>query len=377
MNLPKIPQSNYIPIYEDDIVPLRVHDSTLNLMIISDANGMLFVCHYYLYQPTKPTQLQEDDDEYDDCNALYRGAPRKRNYRIEKGEIAEEKQITPINVTNVYFAYSITILHHGCVIHCVIPGISWDRAKLLKPTFKLHGDHHMLVFQPDLFAHLLDVGISHEPCCHIICGPFNKQPLTYLVPCLKWGTLCYDIATLDLISINMPKSHLIETFRNDQSIDNRLSIIHYFLVHSSSSSVNDNMNVLTELLSIIMQNPLSGDTVPLMKEVLVAGAYEMTCKSIGQDAISLRRLLPLTTCNTMKPLQVKLFNLTVGISHEQLYNTTMMLLSPQQRLSPYRIDIWTKLWEHLNDNKERIRFKLEQVTEKLLLSLECYHVSNN
>lgn len=233
LNLPNIPLTSSAPVYDDDTVPLRIHDSSLNLIIVTDESGMLFVCHYCIYQPINLPV----DEELDSAIVSPSDSELKHAIPPTQNDIAQ--------AATVHFSYSVTLLHQNCIIHCAIPGIPLEKAKYMKPTFAMHGDHHMLVYQPDIFCHLLDVGLTHEPCCHIVCAPnFNSQTnqsLTHLVPCLKWGPIAFDTTTLNLISTNVPKSHLIDAFKTDKSVDNRISILHYFLVHS-----ND-MDILSEV----------------------------------------------------------------------------------------------------------------------------------
>lgn len=129
------------------------------------------------------------------------------------------------------------------------------------------------------------------------------------------------------------------------------------------------------MIGIIMENPLDIDIVNILKEAFISGAYASTVAQLQKEALPLARLLPLTSCNTQKPLQAKINGLNIGISHEKLHSTTMMLLSPQQRFSRYCNDIWTKLWNHLNENnKSETRFKSDDVAKKLLESLAYYQV---
>lgn len=362
LNLPQLSTSSNCGTYEDDVIPLRVHDCSLDLIVVSDSKGMVCVCHYYLYRPVKPQQHI--------LNSLSES-------------------------NTVHFAYSVTLLHHSCVIHCVIPGIPWSHAKLIRPTFAIYEHHHMIVLVPGLFTHLLEIGTNHEPCCHILCGPLTSIPSrsSYLVPLLELETnakgtkkkydtaslegnnasqynmniLTIDLPTLDLVQLTISSNFLTEVFRKENSIEVRLGILHYFLCH------RNDLDIILELVCTIAEKPRSLEFVRYMQEILIGGSYALVQKNLLADAIPLLALLPVTTMEEYISFEIKVNDLSITLSHEKLWNTSVMLLSPQQRLIPYRSDLWTRLWDQLSKNNgDKIRFKPSKIAEKLLVSLACY-----
>ncbi|KAK3913788.1 Protein pigeon [Frankliniella fusca] len=361
LNLPLLPKAkgSLCSLYEDDPIPLRVHDCSLDLTVVSDPRGMVCICHHYLYQPVGSQSNGEMN---------------------EKGP-----------GDNVHFAYSVTLLHHGCVLHCVVPGISWNVARRLRPSFSLYGDHHMLVHAPGLFTHLLDIGLEHEPCCHIL---FDNDSLTIpvsdtacLVPLLstnakessssnsKLAVTMLDLSTLDLIPISIAPAHFLSAFRGgphgapvsgnvkrNHLLSNQLSILHHVL-----------------LLRCIASQCMEVGTPRLLQEILVGGAYAAARKNLPSDAAALLPLLPLTVAQPGARQDIKMNDMTLTLSQETLWNTAMMLLSPQQRLVPYRSDMWTRLYESLSASQQRstdttcstdsragARFRPSQVADKLM-----------
>lgn len=373
LNLPQLPTTGNCGTYEDDVIPLRVHDCSLDLIVISDWKGMVCVCHHYLYRPVQPPQ------------------------HVLEATLSESN--------TVHFAYSVTLLHHSCVIHCVVPGIPWSHAKLMRPTFAISGDY-MIVFVQGVFTHLLEIGVNHDPCCHILCGPLGSVPSqsSYLVPLLDLtansnrqpsnakrnethsktshlvvpeqnglaqdyvsSTLTIDLPTLDLVNLSITTDFLIDVFRRETSVQVRMGIIHYFLCH------RNDLEIVAALVAIIAEKPRSLDVVRYMQEILIGGSYALVQKNLLPDAVPLLSLLPVTMVEECLGYDAKINDFNITLSHEKLWNTSVMLLSPQQRLVPYRSDLWTRLWDNLGKRSEnRPRFKPSQIAEKLLVSLACY-----
>lgn len=130
-----------------------------------------------------------------------------------------------------------------------------------------------------------------------------------------------------------------------------------------------------QLISSQVEKPVSLGFPQLLKEFLIGSAYVAVQRNLPPDAQQLVNLLPITTQTIGNETEVKINDRGICLSQDVLWNASMMLLSPQQRVVPYRSDIWTKLWDHLaRFSKGKQKFKPSQVVEKLLVSLVCYQV---
>ncbi|CAH2000725.1 unnamed protein product [Acanthoscelides obtectus] len=334
LNLPHLTVStSSCLIYEDDAIPLRIHDCSLDLIVLTDPNGIVCVCHHYLYQPIQPVVDLKDEDS-----------------------------------SPVHFAYSVTVLHQSCVLHCVIPDIPWNKAKKIRPLFKIEGDH-LLIIIPDICTHLLDIGLIHEPCCHVTTKPLiTETQLLYLAPIvpLEHGSVL-NLANLDLISLEIPTNMLVDTFKSDTLLENKLSILHYLILHSG------HMDTASELILWQSERPFTLGYPQMLKEYLIATSYAAVQRTLPTDANKLINLLPITSQKIGFEYEIQQDEYIINLSQDVLWNASMMLLSPQQRIVPYRTDIWVKLWEQLAKlSKGTQRFKPSQVVEKLMVSLVCY-----
>ncbi|KAF4522047.1 hypothetical protein B566_EDAN004029 [Ephemera danica] len=331
LSLPEgISLPNFLPGPESLIVdipiPLRIHDSSLELSVICSEKGTAYICHHYIFHnPDHSGEVEED--------------------------------------TSVNFAYSVTALHHSCVVECVVADVPASLAYNLVPTFVLHGDQHLLVFASDLFTHLLDIGSAHEPCNHVMLSPslsleYCVSPVNNSPP--KLGALLIDTVARKFLKLRITKTELATSFKFDSCAQNRVAILHQLLQH-----YNDQETV-AELMKWALRNEAKSLTTPkLIHELLIGGTFATATKNLSPDALPLVTLLPLTSASK-QPRKG-----SVWLQQKELWNTAMTLLSPQQRLVPFRADTWTRLWEAAH-RRPGPRFSPTQVADKLLVSLLCY-----
>lgn len=230
----------------------------------------------------------------------------------------------------------------------------------------------MLVVIPGICVQLLDISATHEPACHVNVHPNFSHNLnhyeTSLSPLYSFGKhSAINTTTLDVININVPTAQLVQTFKSQTTLENKLSILHHLLLH-----VNETETV-AQLLMSEAEKPLSLGFPQMLREFLIGSSYAVVQRNLPIDAQQLTNLLPVTTKSIGNEEEVTIDGKQISLSQDALWNASMMLLSPQQRIVPYRSDIFVKLWDHLAKfSKNKQKFKPSQVVEKLLVSLVCY-----
>lgn len=211
----------------------------------------------------------------------------------------------------------------------------------------------------------------HEPSCHVTVSPSYQNftiNQTSLAPLYSFGNnSALNTTTLDVINVNVPISHLAQTFKSSTTLENQLSILHYLLLHVGETEV------VAHLVASEIEKPLSLGFPQILREFLIGSSFAVVQRNLPPDAQQLTNLLPLTTKAAGTDEEIEIDGKQICLSQDALWNASMMLLSPQQRIVPYRSDIFVKLWDHLAKfAKGKQKFKPSQVVEKLLVSLVCY-----
>ncbi|KAI5634029.1 protein pigeon [Phthorimaea operculella] len=323
--------------YEDDPVPLRVHDCSLDLQILCEQRGVLCICHHYLYKPlddSTTSLVLEDSADLKD--------------------------------SGVNFAYSITLLQHGVVVHSVVPDLPWALAKSLRPSYTLYADNHLIVNIPMLYTHVIDISLYHEPCCHIVIPSEEYDSCPSLTPILGWGPhAMVDLNTLDVVTMSVSERELAATFRSETVMENKLAILHYLIMHEG------NMDLAEELISWLCVHQRCGlnGVQRAMQEYLVGATYSVTRRSLPATAAPLMKMLPFTL--HLKFTDVKIRDISVQVSQEKLWNSAAVVLGVRQRVCQFAEDVWTRLWTALQAQQPR-RLTPQQVLDKLRVSLHCY-----
>lgn len=96
-------------------------------------------------------------------------------------------------------------------------------------------DDHILVLIPTVCIQLLDVGLNHEPSSHVTLRDQFDGIETYrmcFTPIINCGNhAILNLTTLDVLDLTISVRQLKEAFQAIEAVENKLSIIHYLLVH--------------------------------------------------------------------------------------------------------------------------------------------------
>ncbi|CAH1785054.1 unnamed protein product [Owenia fusiformis] len=250
-----------------------IPDSSVNIEVVSQSNGTLCVCYQHPLPATPRTSAPLQEFE---------------------GALAEEL---------IELKYSVCIIHLGKTLNCSVPKFPRSIAKKSRIHFSVLNDY-VLVYLPNYFVHLLNIGIEFEPCHHILNHAIPRHPTqtptnrsVHLSSFCKdrtksrsdIGACFYDNASQIAYKMTLNKDGLVNMFRKSVSSSTRLAILHYAVVH------NKELPFIKQLFEVMACDVTNSEIPALLEEFLIGYSYSAMRKQLDRDTM---RLLPFTTSET-------------------------------------------------------------------------------
>lgn len=123
-----------------------------------------------------------------------------------------------------------------------------------------------MVLIPNVCIQLLDIGMCHEPSSHVtIMDQFNNVETHQIcfTPILNCGNhAALNLTTLDVVDLTISTRQLKDAFKTIESVENKLSVIHYLLVHQKdtdtvidvSRTIFTNLSLFFEANNVLIKN---------------------------------------------------------------------------------------------------------------------------
>ncbi|XP_068719795.1 gamma-secretase-activating protein-like isoform X2 [Montipora capricornis] len=205
--------------------------------------------------------------------------------------------------------YSVYVLHHGCLMNCVLPTVRPRREDLenYRIFFSSLNDY-VMVFLPGHFMHLLNCNPERQPCHHIIlqgdavpkfpsskasfCEPrlllyLNKEISTSL----QTGPYIYDCSTNAAYKYSFNKATLAELFAKTHMPSTRLAILHLAVIHLRDSGL------IKKIFEHLSHDPASPECLDLLREYLVGSTYGTLRRELEKEVVT---LIPFTCVDTYR-----------------------------------------------------------------------------
>ena len=339
--------------YWDRFLGQTVSNRSLNLEALVTTRGSLHVCYQHSSDENHPDV--NPDEELRDSPVLVNKTPGNNTVK-----------------------YTICCLHGGYSIRCVAlsgPESSHVQIASTPPrlSFSTFGDY-VVVYLPNVFFHLLDCGIEHEPVHHIFLTdedvpgiadwdnethgePLFSTALRDYVPVAHHGSVLYENKTQKSYKVSINQKAFARIFAKTHQPHMRLAIMHASVVHFKDSSLT------RKLIESICQDPANLESIELLKEYILAYSYSHIKRQLNSKELQELQLLPMTGIEPFRGQidrnkdRDRMCHLTYKPFHAELIDVLIRQL--RKRESEY----WTQLKSslQLKTLKAFHRFPLKQL----------------